>query len=475
MPRLKEQVPDLRLRLALGAGRLTSWLCRLGGFPGTSLPGVVGLRLFPGLVRELAAGYKIVVAVTGTNGKTTTANLLAHILRAAGHNVAHNSEGANMLPGVATALMRDCDLAGRARADVALLEVDEGSVEKVFGAARPDLVVVTNYFRDQLDRYFELERLTALLRRAVAELPGARLLLNADDPLAAAAGRDLAGVSYYGLEDPGREYREGATFFGEEAREARYCSCGMKLQYTARFYGQLGHYSCPRCGFRRPDPDFAARAVRAGPGGVSFALARAPGGVPGAGECAAPLRGFYNTYNVLAALSAALLLGVPWEVARRAVSSYRTATGRMEEFVISGLPCTLALIKNPVGANEVLRVVAAAEGKKAVLVAINDLAADGRDVSWLWDAEFGFLAAPDVVRVVCSGRRAHDLAVCLKYSGLEPKRISVAPGLREGLALLVRARDEGAERLFVLATYTNLFPLARLLSRCSGGVGPCSA
>ncbi|HAA89159.1 MAG: UDP-N-acetylmuramoyl-L-alanyl-D-glutamate-2, 6-diaminopimelate ligase MurE [Thermoanaerobacterales bacterium 50_218] len=502
----------LRLLLAVLLGKLVAFCCRLFRYPGTSLPGHTALKVFPRLVEHLAGGYQKVIAVTGTNGKTTTANLIAHVLREAGFRVAHNSEGANMLPGVAAALLRDCDLLGRISSQVAVLEVDEGSVGKVFAAARPDLVVVTNYFRDQLDRYWELERTTGLLREAVSKLPGVTLVLNADDPLVAAVGRGQEQVLYYGVEEQsctGSLFTEEpvpansgkghdwsalcevvsgdrlisgggiAEIFGE-TREGRFCSfCGSPLTYRCYHYGQLGDYSCPECGYRRPRPDFAASGVKCGEGRLSFTLSvfrsedsfisllgkidtfsNRGGYGRERHQVEAPLRGFYNTYNLLAAAAAVLTLGVSPATLQKAVSTYTPATGRMEEFFLAGRRCTLALVKNPVGANQVLRTVKESRASKALVIAINDLAADGRDVSWLWDADFALLADPSVVRIICSGRRAADLAVCLKYSGVDTGKIAVVPEQEESLKLL---SQEEAGEFYVLATYTNLFTYARLL------------
>lgn len=464
----------LRFLLAVAAGRFVSFLCRLCGWPGTSLPGAVALRFFPHLVSFLAPAYEKVIAVTGTNGKTTTANLLAHILRSSGLTVANNAEGANMLPGVATAMIRDCTLAGRPRSRVALLEVDEGSVGKVFPAAEPDLVLVTNYFRDQLDRYEELERTIALLRRTLDELPQPSLLLNADDPLTAAVGYGRERVSYYGMGADARHTAAGEGVFGEldEVKESGYCPrCGEALSYRCYYYGQLGDYYCPQCDFRRPELRFAAERVHRDEY-LTFDLSVRPedldGRRPALGSAGregrrtlqAPLRGFYNTYNVLAATAAALMCGVSFDEVKRSLLDYKTATGRMEEFVFRGRPCVLALIKNPTGANEVLKTILGTEKKKALVIAVNDLAADGRDVSWLWDAGFSVLGAPGVQRIICSGRRAGDMAVCLKYAGVPLERLVIAPEPRESLQLL---GDQDAEELYVLATYTRLFDYARLL------------
>jgi UDP-N-acetylmuramyl tripeptide synthase len=525
-----------RLNLALLTARLVAGACRLFRYPGTSLPGVVALKVCPNAVNQMIPAYEQVLAVTGTNGKTTTANLLAHFLRAAGCSVAHNSLGANMLPGIATALFRDRQFRGRSRSRIALLEVDEGSVGKVFTAARPEIVIVTNYFRDQLDRYWELERTTALLLDALAKLPQVSLILNADDPLVAAIGQDQPLVKCFGvLKENHQDSGLGGKTAGagqalnaadngcvahecgavasvaansSETREGRFCQrCGTALTYNYFHFGQLGDYFCSNCGFRRPDLDYAGKEIgenelismtvsirgasapnaagnsHAGADAASHEYPRAgaaassplkesssgvrqrlEGNPPGARDLrlTSSLRGFYNVYNILAATAAAKELGVSDPVIQSALRSYRPATGRMEDFVLAGRRCTLALIKNPVGANEVLKTLIQTGGVKAVVVAINDLAADGRDVSWLWDADFACLADPAVSKVICSGLRAADFAVCLKYAGLPLDRIEVAPDRSESLR---RLAVQQADKLYVLATYTNLFAYAKLLGR----------
>jgi len=469
--------------------RLVAAACRLFHYPGTSLPGVVALKVCPEAVNLMTPAYERVLAVTGTNGKTTTANLLAHFLRAAGCQVAHNALGANMLPGIATALFQDRLLKGRPRSRIALLEVDEGSVGKVFAASKPDLVIVTNYFRDQLDRYWELERTMALLREALAGLPETTLVLNADDPLVAAVGQHQPRVRYFGVL---KESRAAAAPSSSETREGRFCQrCGTALTYNYFHFGQLGDYFCGNCGFRRPELDYAAwgisendllhmsvrvrgasaSAPASGAGAAAAPFRPQPGQQAGEGhhglQLAAPLRGFYNVYNILAAAAAAKELGVGDQVIQSAVGSYKPATGRMEDFLLAGRPCTLALIKNPVGANEVLKTLIQTAGTKALVIAINDLAADGRDVSWLWDADFACLADPSVSRVICAGLRAADFAVCLKYAGVPLELIDVAP---ERPASLRRLAAQQADKLYVLATYTNLFDYAKLLGRLGRGV-----
>ena len=456
----------MRFRVALLAGKLVNFLCRFFRYSGTSLPGGVALKICPQLIYKMAPAYDQVVAVTGTNGKTITANLIAHILRSSGLSVANNYEGANMIAGVATALIKDCTLNGRARSQVAVLEVDEGSVKKVFPAVQPDLVIVTNYFRDQLDRFCELDHNITLLRRVMTDLPSTRILLNADDPLVVAAGRDHSAVSYYGVD--GKQSEDKTGYY--DIREGKFCpDCGNSLHYHYYHYGQLGDYYCPGCTFRRPVPDFLACDIKVDDSPLDFTLTVRRWNSSSEGCSAADtvrlrayIRGFYNVYNILAASSAAVILGVSEKAIQASLLDFAPATGRMEGFIYRGRPCTLALVKNPTGLNEVLKTILRKEGEKALIIAINDLAADGRDVSWLWDAGFEMLDNQSINKVICSGRRAGDVAVRLKYAGVPLSKLILEPGCRESLETLGL---QGAEEYYVLVSYTSLNKYAKLLQK----------
>lgn len=455
----------MRFWAALLAGKLVAFLCRFFRHPGTSLPGAVALKICPQLLNILAPAYEQVVAVTGTNGKTTTANLITHMLQLSGLAATNNHEGANMISGVAAALIKDCTLYGKARSQVAILEVDEGSVGKVFPAVKPDLVVVTNYFRDQLDRYCELDHNITLLRRVLAELPKTSLLLNADDPLVVTAGRDQSAVSYYGVE--GKQSKDKTVEC--DIREGNLCpDCGSSLSYHYYHYGQLGDYYCSGCAFQRPVPDFLAYDLK-DDDFLEFTLdvcqskdSSEGGSAANTVRLRATLRGFYNIYNILAASAAAITLGVSQQVIAASLKEHIPATGRMERFFYNGRDCTLALIKNPAGLNEVLKTLLRTEGEKALVIAINDLAADGRDVSWLWDAGFEMLDNPSIKKVVCSGRRAGDVAVRLKYAGVPLVKLVLEFGCRESLEILGL---QGAEEYYVLASYTTLFGYAKHLRK----------
>jgi len=450
----------LRLRHAaavLGA-KLVVKISQAAGHRGSSLPGRIALRINPGALTLMAGMVtRGVVIVTGTNGKTTTNNMLAHILRARGYRVICNQEGANMLTGVTAAFVRHAGVLGRPRYDFAVLEVDENSFPAVTAMVKPTVVVVTNFFRDQLDRYGELDMTIATIRKSLEGLGDTRLVLNADDPLVAQLGRGNPSAVYYGV----APYRRVFGRLGEASREARFCPfCGKALNYSFYYYSQLGLWLCPGCGFKRPEADVDAREIRQDQGTLTCKAAYGNRAVP----LHLPTQGFYNLYNALAAFTAGLVLGVgPAEMAA-SLSCYEPATGRLQNFRYGSKQVFLNLVKNPAGFNESLALLLNTPFKKDVFIAINDNAADGRDISWLWDVDFEALvpAADSLVRFYCSGRRAEEMGVRLKYAGLPPERILIRPDLREA----VRAALHGqGEAVYFLATYTALWPVEKELRR----------
>jgi UDP-N-acetylmuramyl tripeptide synthase len=422
---------------------------------GTTLPGRLLLRMEPEALRRLGsrldAGTTIVSA---TNGKTTTAGMIAAALEADGRRPVHNRAGSNMTWGVATALLEQDGREG-------LFEVDEAWLSKVAAQLDPSLVVLGNLFRDQLDRYGEMEALAAdWAKTAEARAGRTRFVLNADDPAIADLGRDAAGepregVAYFGIEDASQALPEL-----QHAFDAKHCRrCGHPYAYERAFVGHLGHYSCPDCGTRRPQPTVAATEIELlGMGGSRVAL-RTPAGPM---QLQLPLPGLYNVYNALAAVTAGLELGVAPERIASALAGIRAAFGRVETIDVGGTLLSILLVKNPAGANEVLRTLRleAGEGGLDLWIALNDRIADGRDVSWVWDADFELLDGA-VRRVVCAGTRAPELAVRLKYAGWPVEAIEVEPEIE---ASLDRALDGTRGRLFALPTYTALLELRKLLA-----------
>ncbi|HET9163217.1 MAG TPA: MurT ligase domain-containing protein [Solirubrobacterales bacterium] len=440
-------------RLAARAVGAASRVSGRGG--GTTLPGRLLLRMDRRAIARLGARLdRGTTLISATNGKTTTAGMVAALLAAEGRAPVHNRAGSNMTWGIATALLER-------RGEEGLFEVDEAWLPTVAAELDPKLIVLGNLFRDQLDRYGETEALADRWAETVAARSGrTRFVFNADDPLVADLGRDDAGqrregVTYFGIDDEAQALPEL-----QHAFDARHCRrCGHPYAYERAFVGHLGHYSCPSCGALRPEPDVSATRIELhGMDGSTLAV-RTPGGEL---EVELPLPGLYNAYNALAAIAAALALGVGPGRIGPALSDMRGAFGRVETIPVHEKRLSILLVKNPAGANEVLRTLGleAAGGGLDLWIALNDRTADGRDVSWVWDADFELLADA-VHRVTCAGTRAPEMALRLKYAGWPQEAIAVEPSIE---ASLDQALAAARERLFALPTYTALLELHRVLS-----------
>ncbi|HEX8085625.1 MAG TPA: MurT ligase domain-containing protein [Solirubrobacteraceae bacterium] len=453
------------MRLAVAAARAAGALSRRTGRGGTSLPGKLLLRLEPEAIGTLAArlpqGSGVISA---TNGKTTTAAMVASIMERRGVRLVHNRAGANMAGGVASALLDG-------RGEMGLFEVDEFWLDRVVPQLRPRAVLLANLFRDQLDRYGELEIIADRWAQLIEGLDATALVLNADDPAVADLGRGregasagppgggAGGVMYFGVED------RGVALPGlPHATDAKHCRrCGRPYVYDAVLLGHLGHYHCPTGDSVRPRPDVAAEDVELkGVRSARFTL-RTPGG---RAAVSLPLPGLYNVYNALGAAGLALRLGASLEEVVAGLEAVEPAVGRAESVEVKGRELSILLVKNPAGANEVVRTLALEPGEHDLLGVLNDRIADGRDVSWVWDADFELLA-PHVRRAVCAGTRAPELALRLKYAGVPEERLHVEPDLDRALDAAV-AGGEG--RLFAIPTYTAMLELReRLVARGMAG------
>jgi UDP-N-acetylmuramyl tripeptide synthase len=450
---------DAKIVVARGVGRLAR---RAGRGGGTSLPGKVLTRLEPHAIERLAARLPEGNAViSATNGKTTTAAMAAAILERSGRTLVHNRAGANMAGGIASALLDAARRGGAIAGRLGLFEVDEFWLDRVAPELHPRAVVLGNLFRDQLDRYGELDTIADRWAGMVGRLaPTAALACNADDPLIADLGRDHAPVTYFGVDDPAMA---GTTM--QHASDSKHCRrCGAAYEYEGIYLGHLGVYRCPSCGQRRPQPDVAARAiVLHGTRSASFEL-HTPVGVA---AVELPLPGLYNVYNALAAAALCLALGIGLDVITAGLAAVSAAFGRSERVMIGERELSILLIKNPAGANEILRTLTLEPGELDLLAVLNDRTADGRDISWVWDADFELLAGR-VRRVTCAGTRAAELALRLKYAGVDVARLEVVADLPDALDA---ALADGAGRpLYALPTYTALLELRQELQR-RGHVG----
>jgi UDP-N-acetylmuramyl tripeptide synthase len=455
----------LRTKIAVGLGKMAgttaSWL-RLGS--GSNLPGRVAMAVDKALpamfARQLVSP---VVAVTGTNGKTTTCGLLAQFLTSSGRQVLHNTLGANMLPGIMAAMVRQANWDGVLNTNATVIEVDEASLRHVTQQFSVEHILVNNLFRDQLDRYGELDTTAKLIAEGVAKTGilnnQGYLFLNADDPLVTALGKDVARPVYFGVEDVQYRYPLSPTSVVPFPKENTDCPrCGATLHIKQAWMGHLGHYECTGCAFQRPTPTVMAKSVWIEP---EQSLVKVV--VPSKGlrfEVTLPLPGLFNVYNLLGALSVALMLGLPVDTIQAGVKAFHSVFGRAERKTIAGKSVMVMLIKNPVGATEVLKQVAG-DPKGRLLIAINDNFADGRDVSWLWDAAFEVIPQPadgSGASIVVSGERAADMAVRLKYAGIAPERLTVVDDLKTALHQAV-ANTQPHETLYILPTYTALLKL----------------
>jgi UDP-N-acetylmuramyl tripeptide synthase len=440
-----------RLAVETYAARAAARLSRLAGAGGgTTLPGKLLWKLDPGAIDALAARLPQGAAVvSATNGKTTTTAMAAEIL-GTGRRLAWNHSGANLVSGVASTLLAARD------AELGLLEVDEGALPEVLRRVKPRAVLLGNLFRDQLDRYGELELVADRWRDATAALPReTTLVVNGDDPQVGdlAAGRD--GAVVFGIDDP--RHARGAL---QHAADSRYCvRCGRPYEFAAAYVGHLGDYRCPSCGHARPPLDVRATEVELeGLEAASFLLTTPAG----ATRVRLPLPGLYNVYNALGAAGLSLALGAGPDEIRAGLERFGAAFGRFERIEAGDRTILLLLVKNPAGANEVVHTLLEGGAPSLLLVALNDAIADGKDVSWIWDVDLEPLLGR-AERLIASGDRAAELGLRCVYGGLPEDALVVEPELARALDRGLELTPPGGE-LVVLPTYTAMLALRRIVT-----------
>ena len=444
----------IRKTAAVWAGKATGALSRIsrrGG--GTTLPGDVARMIDPKILTRLAADLtQGSIVITGTNGKTTTARLVTWLLEGAGHRVVSNRAGANLIFGATAAALDKAGPGGKLRADWGVFEIDEASLPKAVEEIKPKATLVLNLFRDQLDRYGELESIAKKIEQALSALPNeSTAILNADDPRVAEIGLGLPRQPlWYGLDD--------TTVAAHElphAADARTCpKCGASLHFEAVYVGHDGVYECPNHDFKRPTPAMTAKNIKLN-GFESFSADIENTKIE------IPLGGLYNAYNVLAAFAAARTLGLEAKYIAERMKNFRAAFGRQERMDFRARHLNLVLSKNPAGFNETLRTAVELAKGENFLIALNDRKADGTDVSWIWDVDFEHLKTRAKV-VVPAGNRAHDMAVRLKYAGVAAVPPETDPG--RALDSLIKATNDG-DTVHLLCTYTAMLDLRAELVR----------
>lgn len=428
----------------LTAKVLSIMIAALHRSAGTSFVGLIVLKICPNFLSYCSKYVKKgIITVTGTNGKTTTAGLIASVLESNNQRVIHNEKGANMLTGIANAL--SLDILPFKRFDYYVLESDEAYLTKLYDFLPSNYLLVTNLFRDQLDRYGELDTTAKKIQEAIDKNPNIKLFLNADDPMVSNLGIDKERI-YFGFDNV--EIMSTSIASHAPAETVNCPLCAEALKYNDRFFAQQGHYYCD-CGYKRPQCNYSADVKIFED--YSILKVNSEGGST---EFNIGLIGLYNAYNALGAISVALELGYEQNQIQNALNSYQSIFGRAERLILQGHQVLVQLIKNPTGASEVLKTV---DLNSNILIMINDNYADGRDVSWLWDADFEYLKDAKNP-IVVSGYRANDMAVRLKYAGIDSSRIVVISKIRHAIEHLLNSLDIN-EKITILPTYTALLKM----------------
>ncbi len=458
----KNHFLKLKLLLGIWTGKTLITITRLLGRGGTTLPGRLALKIAPHIPSCLSGLLpEGCLIVTGTNGKTTTSALITGILKEAGYSCVHNQSGSNMSWGVVSALIAAASWRGHIFEDFAVLEVDEGAFPQVAQNVKPRGIIITNIFRDQLDRYGEVDQIRDNIIKGMDLQPEYGFeVLNADDPsLVSIEKRSGKKRLSYGL-----EFNPGADTFKNTGRDIKTCPlCSAKLDYKRIFYAHLGHYHCPDCGYKRQEPDVKLTECITNPDNTANLQIALPGE---AIKTNFPLMGTYNLYNLLAAVTCAKALNISGTDITAALEKSIPSFGRMELFKLNSKTIVIALIKNPVGANEVLRTILNEADRISLLITINDKIADGTDVSWLWDVDFEQLSAArdKLTGITVSGLRAWDMAVRFKYSGFDPAQIRVEENAARAVERAIEDTPNGG-KLFILPTYTAMLEIRRILNK----------
>lgn len=448
---------NLRMTLAILVTKIATFVLRLVKSGGTSLPGKLAIKLYPGILYELAGKFRVIM-ITGTNGKTTTSRIVASMLDQAGLAFITNKSGANLSSGVTSTLLNALTWRGEPKVPYALLETDEAAFKTLAARLKPEIAIVTNFFRDQLDRYGELYTTLNNVREGIRGTPATRLILNADDSLCASLAKDIPNeIIFFGMAKG--VYPETKTSMNNDAA---FCiSCKTRYAYDSISYGHLGHFSCPTCGYERPHAHLECSAIS------SFDQTGSSIEIHGPGvnlSVRLMIPGLYNVYNALAGASLGYAMDLPPAKITQALQSFELGFGRMEAIPVGDKKLKVILVKNPTGFNQVLRYLQTQQDPCVVSLAINDKLADGTDISWLWDVDFELLAdIQEKIRAFyVSGIRAEDMAVRLKYAGVLSDRIHIEKNFNTFISQSLDKTASG-ETCHILPTYTAMLDIRNLL------------
>lgn len=431
----------MRKVLATNLAKLGRKVSRMRGGSGSSIPGVIAQKIDPNIAKSITAGFDDIIFISGTNGKTTTSNLIGHILKVNGHEIVHNIEGSNMFDGILSSFV----IQKSSKTKIAVIEIDEGSIAKTFRHFQPTKMVFTNFSRDQMDRFGELDTLVDKIINTISEY-NIPLVLNSDDPFVRRIAKASDDVTYYGINANIYEFSEA------NMTESKFCpKCGKPLEYSWIHYSHIGHYTCA-CGFSRKEPKYAVTALSSG-----LALDVSINDTP----LKTRISGDYNVYNILASYAVLKEIGMTKEEIKAGVESFQLSGGRMQYFNNDKQNAMVNLAKNPASFNMSLtighNIISEENEAVSYLMALNDYGADGRDISWIWDVDFEHLNKENIDFIICTGSRAEELALRLKYAGLDEDKITCNPKI---VAATEQALKQ-SKHLVAIPNYTALEPMHR--------------
>lgn len=437
--------------------RLVSRILHRGG---TAMPGRYALKVCPELLGILAKNVKT-VAVTGTNGKTTSARMIEEAFEREGKSCFSNRSGANLISGISTEFIMNCSVFGRMRKEYAVIECDEAAAARVFGELQPEVIVVTNLFRDQLDRYGDVTNTLDSIRRGIEKAPSATLCLNADDSLTSSLALKLPNrCIYFGIEKSAAGKHKPS-----ELSDASHCiRCKTEYEYDYISYGHLGGFRCPKCGYKRHSADYSVTDIVELGSDCSDVIMNIKGEKK---LIRINLPAVYNIYNAAGALAASVEMGIAPDAAAEALGGFRCGFGRMENFSIGKSDAKMMLVKNPAGCNQVIDFLQNIKDKFSLVIILNDKAGDGTDISWIWDADFESLIAMGgrPQKIFVSGDRAADMRVRLKYAGIPDENIVV----EKDYAKLVVSLEQLESSVFIMPNYTAMLEMRQaIVERCGG-------
>ena len=444
----------LQTAASVAACKATRFVLRKTGRGGTAVPGIVALKFSKEILSTVSDGMKIVV-VTGTNGKTTTCNMIEHALSSSGKNVLLNKSGANLVHGIAADLISNATWDGKARYPYAVLECDEAALKQLVSYVEPAAIVVTNLFSDQMDRYGSVQNTLNEIRKGVVKSPNSTLVLNADEPLSASLSLDVPNkVVWYGLD------KTVGVQGDVDLKDAGVCQkCGKEYVYDYNIYAHLGGFRCPACGYRRQIPDVAVTSIDKIEANGSTIHIKTDGETRTAVNA---LPAVYNVYNAAAAVAAARAMDIPAEEAIQSLKTVHSSFGRLETFDLDGNRLQMILVKNPAGCNQAFSYVTGLGEDYTAVLCLNDRTGDGHDISWINDTDYEKLCAdPHLKKLYVCGERAKDLSQRLEKAGAGPELQEIIPDYQK-LVSLLRQEDRP---VFILPNYTAMMDLRQILTQ----------